>query len=410
MTIRVLGLKSDYTSAESHRLGLSTFMAPAGARFDRRSGIVPDDGDGAADLAGTAGTMQAVVKPFSAWIDGTSAAAQGGYPFVSDSDVPLVFDAGEPSVARVDRVIARVKDDPYDASGVQDGFVEILKGQSNGAASPLPPTCLLLWEVTVPAGASAGGGGINWATARADRRQPTWALGATGIVRNAVERDGLSTYEGLSVWRSDYQARQVFAGGMWRWRDPISVGSAAERDAIGGGVFVGGEVWRRDLGVMETWNGTGWVRPWPSLIRKNADQSVVNSNVFVEDNELVLPVPGNGGFMLSGVLFYSAHQDADLKIGWNGPPNAWMDWTCRALHGSSTTTSGAQFVDRQFITGNPGMGGAAANNTVQLTATLNGLLGSGDGGTLRLRMAQTTAHATASIMRAGSFFSLQRVW
>lgn len=363
MGIRVLGLKSNTTTAESHRHGLSLFMTPSGGPLHRRSGIVPYAGS--ADLVGVTGTMQAAVKPFGAWIDGTSATVQAGYPFTCDADVPLTFDPGEAAVARVDQVIARVKDHPYDASGAQDGFVEILKGQASGAASPLPASSLLLWEVTVPAGASAGTGGINWATARTDRRRFTAALGGMVVVTGRADRDSITNpYDGFGVWRNDIHRPEFYTG-------------------------------------------TGWVDPAPPPLfdRTNSDQPMANSTAFVAHNDLAITVPPNTLYELSGIIFYSAHQDADLKIGWIYPNNSWMDWTIHGLAGSSTGNVGPTFYDRQFRESTPWLGGQGANNTYHLAAPYHGMFYSGDGGQLQLRWAQVTAHPIATYVRNSTYIA-----
>ncbi|GAA2618717.1 hypothetical protein SMC26_40275 [Actinomadura fulvescens] len=406
MAVHVLALKSGVTTAQLHRLGLGALWPQAGSRFQRRSGLLPGDG-AVADLAGTAGTMDAAVKPFTAWISGTG--VQGGYSFVNGSDAPITFPDGEPAVARIDRVIARVYDHPYDASGVQEGAVEVLKGQPNGAATTLPPTSLLLWEVTVPAGASTGGTPINWATARADRRRYTATAGGTIPVVDTADRDSLTPYEGLRVWRRDVRAPQVYTAGEWRWPTTIVVANAADRDAKIPHKIAGQQVWRADLRITEIWDGTRWYEQDPITIVRGGDLTVPNTN-WLDDPQLGITVPAGGGYELSGMLIYSAHQDADLRVGWTGPANAWMDWTCRAPALGSTGTTGAQFVDRQFLSSAPAMGGGDTSNGLHLTATLHGMFWSGDGGTLRLRCAQRANHGTPSLLRGPSFVSLRRAW
>ncbi|MQY07749.1 hypothetical protein [Actinomadura macrotermitis] len=414
MAVHVLALKSGATTAQQHRLGLGVFMPQSSGSsswFQRRSGLFPGAA-GLGDLVGTTGTMQAVVKPFSAWINGTSNVTQGGYSFVNGTDVTLTFDPGEAAVARVDRVIARVKDDAFDASGVQDGFVEVLKGGSDGTAAALPASALLLWEVTVPAGASVGTGGLNWNTVRADKRRFTAVSGGMIPVVDAADRDSsLSFYDGLTVWRRDLRAQQVYHSGAWRWPTTIAVTNAADRNLKVPSTVAttGQQVWRSDSRMLEAWDGARWLEQGALLARKSADQTVTNSTTVVDDSDLVLTLPPGGLYELSGMLIYSAHMDADLKIMWSGPANATLDWSCRALHSASDGVDGLQFVDRQTITSMPGLGGGAANNTVVLTGTLHGLLSSGDGGTLRLRWAQRVANATGSILRASSYVLLRRV-
>lgn len=209
MTIRVLALESNETTLEDHRLELTTFQYPSGA-LTGVSGVRPGGGELSSDT-----NMVATIAPLTAWIQGSSA-TQGGYSFVSDDDVDITFDAGEGGNARVDRVIARVYDDTYDASGFVQGTVEYLKGQSGGSASTVPSNSILLWEISVPAGASAGGTPINFANA-VDKREYTAANGGVLPVKSTTVRDALTNlYSGKLVWRVTEEWLEYHNGTNWR--------------------------------------------------------------------------------------------------------------------------------------------------------------------------------------------------
>ncbi|TDD90769.1 hypothetical protein [Actinomadura rubrisoli] len=268
MTVRVLAQQSGIT-AEDHRLGLGVLMGGPGAAWaDRRSGIVP--AVGACNLTAVS-AMVARISPFQALVDGTSGGLQGQYPVTVDANEDLTFANGEAGVARTDRAILQLRDNPYDSSGFQDGRVVYLKGQASGAATALPASSLLLWEVTVPAGASAGGGGINFAAQRVDKRVWTSAVGGTIPVKDVADRDTLTAYAGLTVFRLDRGGRQVHDGTVWRWRDVISVASAVDRDAVITSPWAGQQVWRTDTKVIEVHDGTAWrtspveTTPWTDI-------------------------------------------------------------------------------------------------------------------------------------------------
>lgn len=150
----------------------------------------------------------------------------------------------------------------------------------------------------------------------------------------------------------------------------------------------------------------------PLFVAKTADQSVTSSTTNVNDTALALGVEADAEYVLTGLLLYSAHQDADIKCGWTGPTSAVMDWSCHAQTQAGTTAISAGFVaDRQAIgaTTFP-LGGADATNTVVMTAWIRGRLDTaGTSGTLQLNWAQRTSNATSSIMRAGSWLMLERV-
>lgn len=150
----------------------------------------------------------------------------------------------------------------------------------------------------------------------------------------------------------------------------------------------------------------------PLYVEKSADQSIASSTANTNDNALLVPVAANAKYIVSGMLLYSAHSSADIKIGWSGPSDATFDWI---IHAQTTATGGVAsngvVVDRQVI-GNSAfpLGGFGAENTTYMTAPLTGrLVTSSTAGTLQLNWAQQTSNGTASIMRAGSWLMLNRV-
>lgn len=160
----------------------------------------------------SASALQATVSPFTAVVDGTSNSLQGQYLVTSDANVTLTFSGGEPSVARTDRVILQIRDNTFDASGSTDARVLYLKGNtSTGAATALPASSLLLWEVLVPIGAST----ITFSSARTDKRQ--WVSTPLRVpVNSQTERDALPTIPGLEVTRLDTGAVEQYWSGAWR--------------------------------------------------------------------------------------------------------------------------------------------------------------------------------------------------
>ncbi|MFG2330580.1 H-type lectin domain-containing protein [Streptomyces sp. NPDC048604] len=175
MTVRV-GRLTDGMTPEDHRLAASAGMAPAGP-LTTRGGCIP----GGLGLTGTS-AMQATLYPGRLWIQGANAATQGGYAVTLDADVQLTFAPGDATHSRIDAVVVRVRDHVHDGSQLYRGEVEIIVGAPSATPqAPLSPAnSEKLYEVTVPAGASAGAGGLDWGAAVADRRRYTAALG--GIV------------------------------------------------------------------------------------------------------------------------------------------------------------------------------------------------------------------------------------
>lgn len=226
MTVRVMAQKSGVT-AEDHRFALQADLVPAGA-LTARSGVFPN-GTAPADLVSVS-ALQAKVTPFQAFVDGTSNALQAGYRFTSDADVTLTFGVGNGTNPRIDLVVARIRDDPYDASGSQTGTVEIVAGTPAGSpvAPAVPASSLPLWEVLVPANAS-GGNPINFSTARTDRRVYTGGLGSPFAVASAAERNAVtSPYAGMAVYRTDLKWVERYDGTGWRVEGVAQVAAFAD--------------------------------------------------------------------------------------------------------------------------------------------------------------------------------------
>ncbi|MCF2532726.1 hypothetical protein [Yinghuangia soli] len=198
MAVRVGRLASGMT-AEDHRLAAALTMTPE-TGLATRGGCMP----GGLAFTGVS-AMTARISPGRAWIPGGSTAAQGGYAVAVDADTDLTFGNGDAANPRIDSVVVRVYDTAYDASGQTLGAVEIVKGTPAAApAAPLlPVSAERLFNVAVPAGASAGGGGITWATAVSDQRRYTVSLG--GIVPIS------------SGWNGVYVGQYRDSGGLQRW-------------------------------------------------------------------------------------------------------------------------------------------------------------------------------------------------
>jgi hypothetical protein len=182
-----------------------------------RSGVRP--GGGAVTV--NAGTMDVVVAPLVAFIQGGVSAAQGGYPVVSDANVTLTVTAGHASLARIDTVIVEVRDNAYDGSGSVDARVRIVDGTPSGSpvAPALPTNAIALRNISVPAGTSVGTGGLTSGNLSTDRRQLLTSLGGIIPVAAQSERDGLTPYQGLAVYRMDTNRVEAYDGATWR---PVS--------------------------------------------------------------------------------------------------------------------------------------------------------------------------------------------
>ncbi|AFU62158.1 hypothetical protein SV1_18 [Streptomyces phage SV1] len=164
-----------------------TRLAPLGTltptgRLTSLSGVIPGSPNGATPMAGLAvtgntGAMTASVAPGRAIIQSTEAA--GAYPVSLDTALTITLGDGNAANPRFDLIVLRIYDAAVDGGAETKGAIEIIQGAA--AASPIVPTvpaaAIPLAQVRVPAGASAGSGGIDWGTALTDRRTGTVAVG-----------------------------------------------------------------------------------------------------------------------------------------------------------------------------------------------------------------------------------------
>ncbi|GHB98644.1 MULTISPECIES: hypothetical protein [Streptomyces rochei group] len=186
-----------------------------------RSGVIA----GGDPFAATgAGAMRLQIGVGRAVAQGTD--AQGAYPVCLDAPVTVDFPDGDAQFTRIDSVAVRVYDGLYDVNGQTLATVERVPGEARAVPVPpdMPSGAVRLWDVTVPAGASAGVGGINWSTALADRRPFTaayggiiprgWGLGFDG----AYDGQYRDTGTGLERWSAAEGAWQAYPPPAAGWR------------------------------------------------------------------------------------------------------------------------------------------------------------------------------------------------
>lgn len=268
MAFKVLALASGVTGLADHRILNGAMLQPAG-QLQVRGGVLP--GQGGLDLS-TVSAMVARVNPGKVVIANTVSSALGPYLLVSDANVDITFDAGEASVPRVDRIIARTYDNVNDGSGSTVGSIYYLKGTSGGPATSLPANSLLLYEMTIPAGASAGGGGVNFANA-VDQRLYTGSQGGMFNVANNTQMAAIATpYEGMQCYRTDLDVQYIYDGTTWRPRGIANVASSANLTNINN-PYDGLIAVVRDRDAAYLYNGSAWVNlgtPHPVTYLENS--------------------------------------------------------------------------------------------------------------------------------------------
>lgn len=214
MSVRSAWLLPNGQTREDTRLTPVGTFAPE-SEIRTRDGVIA----GGNPFAATgAGAMSLQIGVGRALVQGTD--AQGAYPVAVDAPAVLTFADGEAQFARIDSVALRVYDQLFDQEGQNLAAVVIVRG--TGSATPTAPTLpsasLRLWDVTVPAGASAGVGGIDWNSALADRRRFTSAYG--GIIPRGYGLAFNGAYDGQYRDTGTGLERWDAAAGAWEQYPP----------------------------------------------------------------------------------------------------------------------------------------------------------------------------------------------
>ncbi|MGW0756124.1 hypothetical protein ACWD1Y_06485 [Streptomyces sp. NPDC002814] len=276
MTVRTAWLLPTGQTREDTRLAPLGVMAPE-SEMRTRDGVLA----GGNPFAATgAGAMDLQIGTGRAVVQGTD--AQGAYPVANDAPTVLTFADGDAQFARIDSVALRVYDQLFDTQGQNLARIEIIQGSRSATptAPTMPSACLRLWDVTVPAGASAGVGGINWSSALADRRRYTAAHG--GIIPRGWGLGFDGAYDGQ--YRDNGSVLERWNGTTRTWetyRPPLAVDSATSGFAIASGYTLNQYVARRG-------NGMAWFAL--EVVRKGAQLDVPAAGNVAPD-ELIGTVP-----------------------------------------------------------------------------------------------------------------------
>ncbi|MFC5214317.1 hypothetical protein [Streptomyces coerulescens] len=213
MTVRAGWLLPAGQTREDTRLAPLGVMAPEGA-MTTRDGVIAG---GDALKATGVGAMQVQLGVGRAIVQGTD--VQGAYPVAVTAPETLTVTDGNAQHGRIDSLVLRVVDELYDTGTTTTARVELVQGAASATPSPpqLPATALRLWDITVPAGVSAGTGGITWGSALADRRRFTAAYG--GVIPRGWGLSFTGAYPGQ--YRDNGQGLDRWDGSAWQTLDPV---------------------------------------------------------------------------------------------------------------------------------------------------------------------------------------------
>ncbi|WP_314223368.1 hypothetical protein [Streptomyces zaehneri] len=253
MTVRTAWLTETGQTREDTRITLSGLLTPNALVAENiplkaRGGIVP----GGFALSGGTGGMTLTIGTGRAFVQG-GRPHQGTYAVAVTEPEILTIEDGDPTHQRIDLVELVVQDSTYDGTADTVARVRLVKGTP--AATPQQPagpdgSALPLYRILVPAGASAGSGGLAWDTAVTNLRYATVALG--GIVPAA----GFSgAYAGQ--YRDNAGVLERWDGTAWV-AYPKGVGGIPPAGTLTAGSYAG-QYQEDPTGPLQRWNGSAWV-------------------------------------------------------------------------------------------------------------------------------------------------------
>ncbi|MER7725518.1 hypothetical protein [Streptomyces sp. NPDC096323] len=312
------------TDAESGQSRADTRLAPTGTMtptsgLASRSGIIPGSPDGK-DLmsafyvfSSTAG-MTATVAPGRAVVQGSEAA--GAYPVVLTDYTTVVLGDGDANNPRVDLLVLRIYDAQFDKSGRTEAVLEVLQGVPSGTPQvpETPSGALPLATIRVPAGASVGTGGIAWASAVANLRTSTVAVG--GILPLYGNTNETGAYPGQ--YRDIGTQFQRWDGGDWNGY-PSQIGGIAPTGQLATGGYVG--QYRDDNGRLERWSGTAWVLAMP-----NPAFSYNNDGGYCKTITWSEALTGTNGPTIATTFTAPVSGKVLIHLGFQGQPSVDGGW------------------------------------------------------------------------------------
>ncbi|MFE1233730.1 hypothetical protein [Streptomyces sp. NPDC058745] len=392
MTVRAAWLQPTGQTREDTRIALSVLLTPNGQSpsetpLRSRPGIVP----GGLVLTGTS-PMQCSIGTGRAVVQGGDT-AQGAYMVAVTAPETLTIADGDPQNARIDLVELAVLDDAYDRTGATEAVIRLVKGAPS--ATPVAPnsgpgSAFPLYTVTVPAGTSAGTGGIAWNTAVTTLHYPMTALG--GIMPT-------SGFKGAYVG----QYRDV-AGLLQRWDGttwvsyPKPIGGIAPHGTMTTGAYTG--QYRDNAGILQRWDGTAWqYAEGRATILFSASQTAMQSvpaNDWTTVTLQGVDIDDSGGW--SGGNTYTVPRTGWWRVSGHV---CWSGDSASNMRGARILSGGVGIPRMTWLT--PAGGGAVVvggQGLIKLTA----------GSTLQLAAFQNHTAAVRTLGGSGYYSNLSAQW
>ena len=389
-------------TAEQFRSNMGAFgnLPSAASSFRSLGGVHPSLGGQLAVVQNGTPNMSVNVGSGYAFVRGTEATTQGVYTCFNDATVNLVIGASDPSLNRIDLVVAKVQDAFY--SGVTNAWslVVVPGTPASSPSAPTPPNnALTLAQVAINAGVST----ITNANIT-DKRVYFSAGGGTTLVISDSQRPAVP-YEGTLIYELNTDRVLKYNGSNWHQLG-IHVCTSAGRP---GTPFAGMEIYETDTNLKYFWNGSKWMRE-PQYVYKTADQSWVSNTTFANITDLSWAAEINSAYVIQGWLFYSADTAGDLRIQMTWPGSATGLWSAAPGLGSGTTNAESTVFMGAATSATPFVDLGGVGSSTFLVSGFQGYFATaGTAGTFQFQACQGASNANASWVYHGTFFEVKQV-
>lgn len=301
--------------AQDARLATGTLVQAGAGPLQVRQGIKPASGTpGLVKQTGTA-SVNVTIEPFQAAIQATRATAGGPYLATLDAQKTIDMLTSHPADAtnaRRDLIIARQSDTQWSDASTAMAVQQVVGTPSGSPVDPTPATgdYITLARVTVPANAATiTSGNIT------DLRPFAVAAGGILPVASQTERDALTKYTGMAVWRLDLSQLEAWNGTSWTVVGPPALPMlSVYRNAalsIASGTPPGG-------GTVIGWDAEEYQDNVPSA---NAMHNTASNNTRliapVSGKYLVLASYETSGSNTNGRYVISLYKNATTMVKWS---------------------------------------------------------------------------------------------
>jgi hypothetical protein len=246
--------------AEDARLATTALLTPGTTSVRARQGLRPGPGNPGLVTASGTPDINVNVEKFQAVL--TATRGLGEYIATLDADKTINVLGDNPAHGTQQRnhlIIALQTDTYYTDGSTEFEVIEVIGAAGSGDPSLAAyDDYILLARLRITAGAT------TVTSAMIDDLRPAWfvALGGLLPVKDNVERDALTAWDGLQIYRRDRDWVEIRDGSAWRVQGVAVCTSTADRDAAithpyNGQIAVTtdlGIVWRRHAGAWGTLN------------------------------------------------------------------------------------------------------------------------------------------------------------